>query len=307
MHGIDVRRRCATASGAIALVAIVLLLIASSATAFSTPPRTGWVTDAAGILDQQSISALATRLEELQRKTGDEVIVVTLPSLEGVSIETWGNVLGDGWKVGKSSGRDTGVLLIVAPNDREVRIAVGYGLGNRISDSIAASIISEHILPLFRNGRMADGIRAGIESIALQLDTAAASTSLEQSPYSVPRPSLWFRLRSLLTPSQHTLIIIFCVLVVVVVLFAMYRNASYVGRDGVRRRGWNDDDDDYYPYGSRWGSSWSNRGASWGGSGGGSSFGSSSGGGGFHSSGSSWGGGGGSHGGSFGGGASGKW
>ncbi len=152
------------------LLLVIFLAISPGAFALTTPERNGWVTDEAGILDANTASAIATRLVDLQRDTGDEVVVVTLRSLQGASIETWGNMLGESWRVGRSGGNDAGVLLIVAPNEREVRIAVGYGLGNRISDSIATMIIADHILPYFRQGDFARGVRAGVDSIALQLD-----------------------------------------------------------------------------------------------------------------------------------------
>jgi uncharacterized protein len=264
----------------LAVLSFCLLLASQvAAVAFSTPERTGWVTDAAHILDANSLDALATRLENLQSETGDEVVVVTLPDLQGTTIENWGNVLGDNWKIGKANGRENGVLLIVAPADRKVRIAVGHGLANRLSDSIAAGIVSDHIIPYFRSGDMGQGIRAGIDSIALQLGASAAN-GVEQASYSnaAPPVSFWSWLHYTLTPSRHAMVISFWVLVVLIVLIFMILNAANVGGGGSRRSGWYSDN--YY------GSSW----------GGGSSS----------SSGSSWGGGG-SSGGSFGGGATGSW
>jgi uncharacterized protein len=264
------------------LLGLFSLLFAGQAVAFSTPERTGWVTDAAHILDPGSLDALATRLENLQSETGDEVVVVTLPDLQGTTIENWGNVLGDNWKIGKANGQENGVLLIVAPDDRKVRIAVGHGLANRLSDSIAAGIISDHIIPYFRSGDMPQGIRAGIDSIALQLGAPGAVNGVEATPtsYAAPRPSFGSWLHDALTPSRHTLVISFWVLVVIVVVIFMLLNAANVGGGGWRRGGWYSNN--YY------GSSW----------GGGPSS----------SSGSSWGGGGsGGGGGSFGGGATGSW
>jgi uncharacterized protein len=270
------------------LAATCLLLTTLGAFALSLPERNGWVTDQAGILDADAASALATRLAELQRDTGDEVVVVTLDSLQGSSIEAWGNALGTGWNIGRANGQDMGVVLVVAPNDRKVRLAVGYGLGNRIPDSVAASIIADHILPYFRSGNFAGGIKAGVESIAVQLDPGKAATSVELAPYSMgaaqalPSVSSFFaRLRYTLTPSHHTLVVAFWVVVAIVVLIVMMLNAGNVGSR--RRNGYYDDDDN-------WGSS-SHSSRGWGGS---SSSGSSS-----HSSSGG--------GGSFGGGASGSW
>jgi len=218
-------RRCVLALSAIAL----LLASSLAAVALSMPARTGWVTDAANILDANTMSSLSTRLENLQSETGDEVVVVTLPDLQGATIEDWGDTLGNSWKIGKTNGRNDGVLLVVAPNERRVRIAVGYGLANRIPDSIAASIISDHIIPYFRNGDMLGGIRAGIDSIALQLSGGAAANGVEQAAYSTPQPSFWWWLGHRLTPNGQTLIIIFWVVIGIFIFVFMVRNAGNVG------------------------------------------------------------------------------
>jgi uncharacterized protein len=282
-RGMQIRRGIGTAARLLLLVA--LIAISTTAFAFTAPERTGWVTDEAGILDSDTAAGIATMLSDLQRKTGDEVVVVTLKSLQGASIETWGNVLGESWGIGRSGGRDTGALLIVAPNDHKVRIAVGYGLGNRISDAIAEAIIADHILPYFRQGDFVQGVRSGVSSILLQLDrprgttAVPSSTDVERGAYAVPvhRPSFWQWLRWKLTPSHRAKVIAFWVVVVIIVLAVMMMT-DFGG--GGRGRGW---------YGSNDNSS-------------GSSWSSSSSGGGFSS-----GGGGSSGGGSFGGGATGSW
>jgi uncharacterized protein len=275
----------------VAFAVAICALLTNSAFALTTPERNGWVTDQAGILDAGTAGAIATRLIDLQRNTGNEVVVVTLSSLQGASIETWGNLLSESWRVGRNGGNDTGVLLIVAPSDRKVRIAVGYGLGNRISDSVAAAIISDHILPYFRQGDFARGVKAGVDSIYVQLDRAAGtkSTDVERGAYpiSVQQPSLWARLKNKLRLSQDDKVIAFWVLVFVVILIWMVLNAGNVG--GRRRRGYYYD---YYDYDSN--DSWFSFGSSSGGS-------SSSAGGSSGSSGAS------SGGGSSGGGATGSW
>jgi uncharacterized protein len=208
------------------------------------------VTDQAGILDADTVGAITTRLIDLQRDTGSEVVVVTLTSLQGASIETWGNALAESWYVGRSGAKDTGVLLIVAPNDRKVRIAVGYGLGNQIPDAVAAMIISDHILPYFRQGNFARGVKAGIDSIALELDrpsgstAAPASTDVERSaaPVSVYRPGFWEWLRTKLGLGHDTKTITIWIVIFAVVFVWMVLNVSNVGSGRRRRRS----DDGYY-------------------------------------------------------------
>jgi uncharacterized protein len=259
------------------LVLVALLTITTTAFAFTAPERTGWVTDEAGILGSDNAAGIATILSDLQRKTGDEVVVVTLKSLQGASIETWGNVLGESWGIGRSNGHDTGALLIVAPNDRKVRIAVGYGLGNRISDQIADAIISDHILPYFKQGDFVQGVRSGVGSIVLQLDrssgatTVPSSTDVERGAYPVrfQQPSFWQWLRWKLTPSHQTKVIATWVIVIIIVVFVVMLIGSGGGGGGGGRYGYYDNSS-----GSGWGGGgWSSGGGGGGGSSGGGSFG----------------------------------
>src|SRR2546430_4392626 len=91
------------------------------------PSPQGYVTDAAGVLDPSSKAQLESHLAEFERQTSNEIAVATVPSLEGETIETYAVELFKRWGVGKK-GKDNGILLLVAPNDRKVRIEVGYGL-----------------------------------------------------------------------------------------------------------------------------------------------------------------------------------
>ncbi|WP_395020032.1 TPM domain-containing protein [Dongia sp.] len=230
----------------LAALAVAAATLVTVALAFTTPERTGFVTDAAGILGPDTEIGLAARLSDLQRRTGTEVVVVTLDSLQGASIETWGNLLGESWGIGRAGGNDRGALLIVAPNDRKVRIAVGYGLGNRLSDSIAEMIVADHILPYFRQGNFVRGIESGVASIELQLDpagsasTTASGTDVERTAYPIAArpPSLWQRLRAKLTPGGDAKAIAVWVLVFVVMFIWMVINVGNVGDGGGGRRGW---------------------------------------------------------------------
>ena len=120
------------------------ILLASVLTVFSVAradpqlsSRTGAVVDAADIIRPNQEQALAAKAESLKSQSNVELVVVTLPSLQGYSIERWGRDLGNGWRVGGSAAR--GVLLIVAPNDREMRIEVGDGVASALSDRQASS------------------------------------------------------------------------------------------------------------------------------------------------------------------------
>jgi uncharacterized protein len=134
---------------------------------------TGRVVDEAGILPQATRDELAQLLEKHEGATHQQVVVVTLPSLQGLPIEEFGYRLGRAWGIGER-GKDTGALLIVAPKERQVRIEVGYGLEDRLTDAASRLIIEGVILPAFRRGDMAGGILAGTEAMLQALGGGAA-------------------------------------------------------------------------------------------------------------------------------------
>jgi uncharacterized protein len=147
------------------LVFLALLLIAAPALADTpVPTLSGRVVDQAGILSGAEENRLTTKLKGLEDQTSTQLVVVTLPSLRGSPIEDWGLALGRTWGIGQK-GKDNGALLIVAPNDRELRIEVGYGLEGTLPDATANAIIRNVIVPRFKSGDMADGISDGVDAI----------------------------------------------------------------------------------------------------------------------------------------------
>lgn len=132
------------------------------------PALTGRVVDQADLLAPADEAALSRASEEVERETGHQFVVVTLQSLQGYSIEDYGVRLGRHWGIGRKGAND-GVLLIVAPKEGKVRIEVGYGLENRVTDPFAGKVIAERILPGFESGRPADGIEAGSDAILARL------------------------------------------------------------------------------------------------------------------------------------------
>ena len=138
------------------------------------PALTGRVVDQAGIHSPQVEERLDRLSSELERRTTDQLVIVTLPSLDGRPIEDVGLALGRGWGIGQKE-KDNGVLLVVAPNERRVRIEVGYGLERILPDERAAEIIQRDLLPPFRQSEFEQGILAGAEAIS-QLLVSHAST-----------------------------------------------------------------------------------------------------------------------------------
>jgi uncharacterized protein len=155
------------AAGLIALAFIWLCLAAaiSAASAQPTfPALTGRIVDEAGLLNPADTQELRRTLEEIELKSTDQVVIYTAKSLQGYPIEDFGYRLGRFWQIGQQ-GKNNGVILLVAPNERKVRIEVGRGLEPQLTDALSALIIQNAILPAFRRGDFPAGIKAGIRDI----------------------------------------------------------------------------------------------------------------------------------------------
>ena len=164
------RRRWPSLSIALWLPAVVGLTVVLVLTAFSSlgmaapsfPALSGRVVDQAGILPAQTKSEIEAKLAALEEKTKDQFVVVTLASLEGYDIADYGVQLGRAWAIGQK-GKNNGLLLIIAPNERKVRFEVGYGLEGTMTDATSRVIIENAILPRFRADDVAGGIVRGVD------------------------------------------------------------------------------------------------------------------------------------------------
>jgi len=137
------------------------------------PELTGRVVDDAGLLTFPEEVAITADLKALEDKSSDQLVVVTLPSLQGYTIEDFGYQLGRHWGIG-TERFDNGVILIVASNERKVRIEVGRWLEGTLTDALSKIIIENGILPRFREGDFAGGIKDGVRDIILVLTGDAA-------------------------------------------------------------------------------------------------------------------------------------
>ena len=155
-----------TIGGLLAILLLFLPALALAAPKF--PPLTGRVVDDAQILSTQAEAKLTAELAALEQKTGRQLVVVTLPTLQGYEIEDYGYQLLRTWAIGRKE-QDDGAILIVAPNERKVRIEVGYGLEPVLTDALSSLIIQRRILPAFRTGNMEQGVVDGTEAIIAQL------------------------------------------------------------------------------------------------------------------------------------------
>ena len=150
------------------LLALVAALIATPASAQTFPKLTGRVVDAANIIPPAEEAQLTADLDALQKQNGQQFVIATVPSLEGRPIEDYGYRLGRAWGIGRKEIND-GVILLVAPAERKVRIEVGYGLTPILTNGLTGLIVEKQILPRFRDGDMPGGIRAGADAVLAQL------------------------------------------------------------------------------------------------------------------------------------------
>lgn len=152
-------------SARLVLAGFVLVLSVLAAAAEPTfPALTGRIVDAANLIKSEDKAAIETSLKDLEGKASDQLAVVTLPSLQGYAVEDFGVRLARHWQIGQKD-KDNGVLLIVAPNERKVRIEVGRGVEGQLTDLMSSLIINNAILPAFRRGDFSGGIRDGVRDI----------------------------------------------------------------------------------------------------------------------------------------------
>ena len=146
-----------------------LLLTAAPATAQTFPKLAGNpVVDQADIIPAAEETALNTQLLELQQKTGHQLVVATVSDLEGRDVSDYGYRVGREWQIGDKE-KDDGVVFLIAPNERRMSIAVGYGLEPILTDALSGRIIRDVVTPKFKAGDMPGGIQDGVNAIAEQI------------------------------------------------------------------------------------------------------------------------------------------
>ncbi|HEY2386460.1 MAG TPA: TPM domain-containing protein [Candidatus Binatia bacterium] len=154
-------------AGALLVALAALLLTAAGASAGPTPFPTpvGFVNDFAHVIDAATKAALEGRIGELKQKTGSEIAVVTVPSVKPETPFDYAMHIAEAWKPG-AAGKDNGVVFLVAVQDRGLFIVTGYGIGGALPDGLVGEIRDREIVPRFKAGDMAGGIRAGVERMA---------------------------------------------------------------------------------------------------------------------------------------------
>lgn len=144
------------------------------------PEYYGYVNDFASVFDNKSVESMTNIITSLERSTGAEIAVVTVGSLEGLTIEEYAEKLFKKWGIGKK-GSDNGVLLLIALKEHELRIEVGYGLEGTITDLESGRIINDIIVPFFRENNYGAGAFNGVVALANEIYKEKGMATLEQS------------------------------------------------------------------------------------------------------------------------------
>ena len=173
MNGGHSSSRLAEGGQCLAVAFVALLCAVVAALALTFPALTGRIVDQANIIPADTRSAIEQKLTELETRSGIQLVVATVTSLEGQEIEPYANELFRSWKLGEKT-KNNGVLLLVAPTERRVRIEVGYGLEGTLTDALSKVIITNAIAPRFKTGDFGGGISRGVDDIITVLTTDAS-------------------------------------------------------------------------------------------------------------------------------------
>ena len=185
---------------AVALAAVLLLgLVSGLAWALDFPPLSGRVVDDANVISPVVRTSIEQKSKELEEKSGIQLVVATVKSLQGSDIETFANQLFRAWKLGEAK-KNNGVLLLVAPTEHKVRIEVGYGLEGTLTDALSQVIIAGSMVPRFKADDYSGGIMRGVDGIISVLSTDASEWQTkpkvrsedEESPFDILLPMLLF-------------------------------------------------------------------------------------------------------------------
>jgi len=175
-------------SSFVMLAWLAVLVVVGPAYAQTFPKLTGRVVDQADLLTPAEESELSAKSEALEKATGRQFVVATVNSLEGRTIEDYGYRLGREWRIGDEK-KDDGVVLLVAPNERKVRIETGYGARVFLTDAVSSVIIRESIVPRFKAGDYPGGIAAGADQIVTMMELPAAEAAKRAQEIGAPEVS----------------------------------------------------------------------------------------------------------------------
>jgi uncharacterized protein len=196
------------------IVLAASLCAIATAFAFNFPSLTSRVVDQANIIQVATRNAIEQKLADLEAKSGIQLVVATVTSLEGQEIEPYANQLFRNWRLGEKT-KNNAVLLLVAPNERRVRIEVGYGLEGTLTDALSKVIITNAITPRFKAGDFSGGISRGVDDIVTVLTTDASEWQ--------QRPALRLDAQQTVDPGSWVLIVGLIILVALLVVSPGFR------------------------------------------------------------------------------------
>ena len=181
--------------GVLHLLLALMLLAAMPAFGQSLPALSGRIVDNAGLIDAATRQSLSNTLASFEAKSSDQIVVATVPDLDGEAIEPYANRLFRYWQLGQT-GENNGILLLVSRDDRQMRIEVGYGLEGTLTDLHARLIIENTMVPAFRDGDFAGGITKAVDDIIMVLeghgDELAARARRNQSESDLDWSDIFF-------------------------------------------------------------------------------------------------------------------
>jgi uncharacterized protein len=171
----------------IIFLVFLFLLLAVSALALDIPPLRGHVNDYAGIISPATVQELEARLAAFERSDSTQIVVLTIPTLSGENLEEYAIKVGEAWKIGLK-GLDNGAILLIAKQERKIRIEVGRGLEGKLTDLVSGRIIRGDITPRFKAGDFDGGVIAGVAAImaVVKGEYQAKPRDLRQSRKSAP-------------------------------------------------------------------------------------------------------------------------
>ncbi len=185
-----------------------------AAVALTFPALTGRIVDQANVISADAKRAIEPKLADLEAKSGIQLVVATVNSLEGQEIEPYANALFREWKLGEKA-KNNGVLLLVAPNEHRVRIEVGYGLEGTLTDALGKVIITNAITPRFKTGDFSGGISRGVDDIITVLTTDSSEWE--------KRPSLRLDNPPARDPVNWLIVLIVIVVIVLLIVSPGFR------------------------------------------------------------------------------------
>jgi len=203
--------------GAIALVLLRVLPLGASDV--QLPALRGFVTDAAGVLSAAEAARLTSVIEGLRARTGAEIAVVTVRTTAPLDDFSYAMRLAEAWKPGHA-GTDTGVVFLIATEDRKLRVLVGYGLEGILPDGLVGEIEDREIVPEFRAGRTGSGIVRGVEALATRIERGLAGQEQPPPPRTKRSVPAW--------------VVLLVILVVIILMLYEVRNDA----QGLRGRRW---------------------------------------------------------------------